>query len=175
MQVQYSLLDTRPQHGLVDLCRKSNVHLLSYGTVAGGFLSEYWQERSEPAPPFDNRSLTKYKLIIDEFGGWELFQDLLRVLGSIAGRHGSDIATVATKAVLDRPQVAAVIVGARNRKHLSANRAVTQLDLTPADLAEIDRVLRNRRGPQGDVFALERDRHGPHGSIMKYDLNRLAS
>src|SRR5205807_7962667 len=31
-----------------------------------------WLGRPEPAGPFDNRSLTKYKLIIDDFGGWDL-------------------------------------------------------------------------------------------------------
>ena len=80
MQVQYSLLDDRPEHGLVDLCRKHGIHLLCYGTVAGGFLSDRWLGAPEPQPPFENRSLTKYKLIIDDFGGWDLFQELLRTL-----------------------------------------------------------------------------------------------
>src|SRR5205823_14531337 len=26
LQVQYSLLDNRPEHGLVDLCRRGNIH-----------------------------------------------------------------------------------------------------------------------------------------------------
>jgi hypothetical protein len=30
----------------------------------------------EPTQPFENRSIVKYKLIVDEFGGWELFQEL---------------------------------------------------------------------------------------------------
>ena len=38
--------------------------------------------------------------------------------------------------------------------------------------AEIAGILRHRKGPQGDTFALERDREGPHGSIMKYNLSR---
>ena len=32
-----------------------------------------------------------------------------------------------------------------------------------------------RDGPEGDTFALERDRTGRHGSIMKYNLNAKAS
>src|SRR5581483_11319922 len=115
MQVQYSLLDVRPEHGLVELCRRHDVHLLVYGTVAGGFLSDRWLGAGEPQPPFENRSLTKYKLIIDDFGGWDLFQALLRVLRRIADRLGAEIASVASRVMLDRPMVAAVIVGARNR------------------------------------------------------------
>jgi len=172
MQVQYSLLDARPENGLVDACRRHAVQLLCYGTVAGGFLSDRWLGRPEPRPPFENRSLTKYKLIIDDFGGWDLFQALLRTLRQVAERHGTDIATVASRFVLDRPMVAGVIVGARNRSHLAANIGISDCALTDADQAEIDAVLRERNGPYGDTFALERDRTGRHGAIMKYNLSR---
>jgi len=175
MQVQYSLLDARPEHGLVALGRRHGMQLLCYGSVAGGFLSDRWLGRPEPRPPFENRSLTKYKLIIDDFGGWELFQHLLTSLRSIADAHRSDIATVASRAMLDRPQVSAVIVGARNQNYLEANRAIARLKLDADDHARIDEVLRQRQGPQGDTFALERDRGGRHGSIMKYNLNKEAS
>lgn len=174
MQVQYSLLDARPQHGLIDLCKENNVYLLCYGSVAGGFLSDAWLGRSEPTPPFENRSLTKYKLIIDDFGGWDIFQELLRVLRKIADRHEADIATVASRVILDRPQVGAVIIGARNRSHLLANMAIMRVKLTPFDLDEVNSVLAHRHGPEGDTFTLERDRIGRHGSIMKYNLNKQA-
>ena len=171
LQVQYSLLDVRPEHGLADLCRRHDIHLLVYGTVAGGFLSDRWLGAAEPGPPFANRSLTKYKLIIDDFGGWDLFQALLRALRRIADRLGSDIASVASRAILDRPAVAAVIVGARNGAHLARNVALSSLPLARADHADIDAVLAERKGPAGDTFALERDRTGRHGAIMKYNLN----
>jgi aryl-alcohol dehydrogenase-like predicted oxidoreductase len=175
MQVQYSLLDARPEHGLVELCRKAVIHLLCYGSVAGGFLADRWFGVPEPRQPLENRSLTKYKLIIDDFGGWSLFQELLRALRRVADRHDTDIATVARRAMLDRPQVAAVIVGARNRSHLAANLAITALQLTPEDHAEINAVLAKRKGPDGDCFTLERDRAGRHGAIMKYNLNKGAA
>ena len=174
MQVQYSLLDNRPEHGLVEFCRKNNVRILCYGTVAGGFVSDHWLGAPEPQPPFENRSLTKYKLIIDDFGGWDLFQELLRVLRSIADRHGTDIASIASRTMLDRPMVAAVIVGARNRAHLHRNVGITAIALSEADHAAIREVTSRRRGPVGDTFTLERDRNGRHGSIMKYNLNQGA-
>jgi aryl-alcohol dehydrogenase-like predicted oxidoreductase len=174
MQVQYSLLDSRPEHGLVAFCRENNVRLLCYGTVAGGFLSERWLGAAEPRPPFENRSLTKYKLIIDDFGGWALFQELLARLAAIARRHGSDIASVSSRAILDRPMVAAVIVGARNQAHVAANAAMTALALDQVDHDTIAAVLARRQGPAGDTFTLERDRNGRHGAIMKYNLNKVA-
>jgi aryl-alcohol dehydrogenase-like predicted oxidoreductase len=174
MQVQYSLLDGRPENGLVELCCANNVHLLCYGSVAGGFLSDAWLGRPEPAGALENRSLTKYKLVIDDFGGWTLFQELLCSLRRVADRHGADIATVASRAVLDRQGVAAAIVGVRNRAHLASNLAISDLRLTDQDRAEIAAVLARRNGPLGDTFELERDRAGRHGAIMKYNLSRVA-
>ncbi|MCX5515056.1 aldo/keto reductase [Kaistia algarum] len=171
LQVQYSVLDHRPENGLVELCAANGIDLLCYGSVAGGFLGERWLGVAEPKGELENRSLTKYKLIIDDFGGWALFQELLAALASVAARHGVDIATVASRHVLDRAGVAAVIVGARNRSHLARNLAIGALHLTDEDRAAIDAVIAKRQGPEGDVYTLERDRTGRHGSIMKYNLN----
>jgi aryl-alcohol dehydrogenase-like predicted oxidoreductase len=173
LQAQYSLLDQRPEGGMIDLCRQHHVALLCYGTVAGGFLSERWVGRHEPGSELTNRSLIKYRLIIEDFGGWALFQELLTTLERIAVKHRCDIATVASRAVLDRDQVAAVIVGATNASHLGAHRRIETLTLDAADRDAIQAVLRRSRGLQGDVFALERDRNGRHGRIMKYDLNQF--
>jgi len=172
-QVQYSLLDDRPTHGMVDFCRLHDIRLLCYGTVSGGFLSERWLGKTSPEPGTGNRSLIKYRLIIDEFGGWDLFQELLRVLATIAAAHDTDIATVASRVMLDREQVAAAIVGAVNTSHLSAHVGIGEVKLTDAERAMIDRVTQRRRGPAGDVYDLERDRTGVHGRIMKYGLNAL--
>ena len=58
-----------------------------------------------------NSSLTKYGLIIDEFGGWDPYQDLLVVLASVAKKYDVSIGTVALRWVLERPRVAAAIGG----------------------------------------------------------------
>jgi aryl-alcohol dehydrogenase-like predicted oxidoreductase len=175
LQVQYSVLDHRPENGMVDLCRANSIALLCYGSVAGGFLSDRWFGAPEPKGHLENRSLTKYKLIIDDFGGWTLFQELLATLRRIADRHKTDIASVAGRVVLDRPGVAAIIVGARSRRHVSANAGVSDIWLTADDRHELAAVLDRRSGPLGDVYTLERDRAGRHGSIMKYNLNAEAS
>jgi aryl-alcohol dehydrogenase-like predicted oxidoreductase len=172
LQLQYSLLDRRPEKEMVDLARDNEFALFCYGTVAGGFLGDRWLGRPEPQHPMPNRSLTKYKLIIDDIGGWDFFQALLRALRRIADRHGADIATVASAAMLTKPGVAAVIVGARNRDHLASNLAIADLQLSTVDLAEIDAVMSESRPLDGDVYTLERDRDGRHGSIMKYNLNK---
>ena len=173
LQLQYSLLDNRPAKRMVAVAAEHDVALLCYGTVAGGFLSDAWLGKPEPDGAVENRSLPKYKLIIDDFGGWALFQRLLRVLRAVADRHGVDIATVASAAVLARPGVAAVIVGARTRDHLPANLAIGQLVLDADDLSNIQAVLADARELEGDVYALERGSR--HGGVMKYNLNKGAA
>jgi len=67
-----------------------------------------------------NRSLVKYWLIIEEFGGWELFQELLEVLKRIAKDHSPiyvtcdfkidvTIAMVAIQYVLSKHFITAII------------------------------------------------------------------
>jgi len=170
-QLQYSLVDDRPGIRMVDFCREHGIELLCYGTVLGGFMSERWLRRPEPRGTLQNRSLVKYKLIIDDFGGWDLFQELLQVLATAAAKHGTDIATIASRAMLDRPQVAAVIVGAINTSHLQAHEQIGTLELDAEDLGAIAAVTDYRRGPRDDVYVLERDRTGRHGQIMKYQLS----
>jgi aryl-alcohol dehydrogenase-like predicted oxidoreductase len=173
-QVQYSLLDHRPEKELIALCTKHNMHLLCYGTVAGGFLSEPWLGTKDPLPPFENRSLVKYRLMIEEFGGWELFQNLLQTLKFVADKHHVSISNVASRYMLERPQVAGIIVGARTAHHLKENLRVFDFRLDQDDYSYINKVLVQRKGPSGDVFDIERIKDGPHGTIMKYNLNQLA-
>ena len=170
MQVQYSLLDDRPARGMADLCARHGMRLLCYGTVAGGFLSERWLGAAEPAEPLENRSLTKYKLIIDDAGGWDWFQALLRALAAAGARHDAGIAAIASRMVLDFPHVAAAIVGVRNRAHLAEHARLCDIALSETDRTEIAAVLAQRRALDGDVYTLERDRAGRHGRIMKYNL-----
>ena len=171
LQVQYSALDARPAGSLAAACEALGVRLLCYGSLAGGFLSARWLGQPAPTGPLENRSLVKYRLIIEEFGGWDLFQHLLQVLQAVADRHGVSLSAVASRHVLDQPHVAAVIVGARHAGHLPATLAIQDLRLTARDRAEIDAVLSQRAGPAGEVYALERDRTGRHGAIMKYNLS----
>ena len=171
IQVQYSLLDRRPEHGLLDLCRQRGVRLFCYGSLAGGFVSDKWLGQSAPSD-LDNRSLVKYRLIIEELGGWEAFQALLRELAAIAARHGVSLSAVAVRWTLDRPGVAGAIVGMRSSRHIAANRAVFGLALDDADRRALDRWVAAHPGPQGDTFGLERLPGGRHSSIMKTDLNK---
>jgi aryl-alcohol dehydrogenase-like predicted oxidoreductase len=170
-QVQYSVMDRRPATAMAALCDEAGIQLLCYGGIAGGFLSDRYLDQPAPVAPLDNRSLVKYQLIIDEFGGWDRFQAMLRVLRAIADRHAVSISAVALRWVLDQPRVAGVIVGARHGRHLADLEHVAALSLTAADRAAIAAAQEGSAGPAGDVYELERAPGGAHGAIMRYTLN----
>jgi len=168
-QLQYSVLDRRPENGLAAFCAAHGIRLLCYGTLAGGFIGERWLGAPEPHPPFANRSLVKYRLIVDDFGGWRPFQELLAVLDAIATRHRVSVASVAIRYVLDKPGVAGAIVGARNAAHL--DDLVQAMTLDEWDRAAIARIVSQATGPRGDCYELERVEKGPHSMIMWKNQN----
>jgi aryl-alcohol dehydrogenase-like predicted oxidoreductase len=170
-QVQLSLLDRRALGAMARACAERGVSLLAFGALAGGFVHERWLGAPPPDEPLENRSLVKYRLIIEEFGGWESFQQLLAVLGRIAARHATSIGSVALRWVLDQPTVAAVIVGARHAGHLEATLDAVRLALTGEERALLDTLVASA-GPHGDVYTLERDKGGRHAAVMRYNLNR---
>ena len=146
-QVQYSVLDRRPANGMAAQCARDGIGLLCYGALAGGFLSDRYMGRPDPAPPLENRSLVKYRLIIDEFGGWDRFQEMLAALGGVAARHGVGIGAVALRWVLDQSGVSGVIVGARHARHLDQARQACVLALDDDDRAAVARVQSAASGP----------------------------
>ena len=101
----------------------------------------------------------------------DLFQALLGVLDTIARRHGVTIAAVASRAILDRPNVGAVIIGARTARHLEQTLPIFDIRLGDEDRTALETILGEARGPSGPIFALEADKTGRHGRIMKYNLN----
>ena len=66
------------------------------------------------------------------------------------------LGAVAIRWVLDRPQVGATIGGATRARHLAATIAAASLVLDGDDRAAIEGAIGPRRGPDGDVYALER-------------------
>ncbi|KAJ6514612.1 NADP-dependent oxidoreductase domain-containing protein [Mycena vulgaris] len=151
-QVQFSLIDTRPLHGMTDVCQRHGVKLLTYGTLCGGFLADRWLD--QPEPDLYSGQLTpsqrKYlDMIVKAWGTWTLFQALLHCLRAIGDRHGGlSISNIATRWVLDQPCVGAVLIGARLglSDHLADNARVFGRRLTREDEREIEDVLRYSNG-----------------------------
>jgi aryl-alcohol dehydrogenase-like predicted oxidoreductase len=155
-QLQYSLLDRRPENGMAEFCQQHGISLLPYGVLAGGLMSDAFLDVPASAVKLDTFSKRKYSAVIEAAGGWDWFQRLLRVLRGVADRHDSNIANVASRWVLDRPGVAGVILGARNALHLDDHVALASLKLDEQDLAGIQEVLEDGKRPRGDCYQWER-------------------
>ncbi|HEU5488525.1 MAG TPA: aldo/keto reductase, partial [Candidatus Nitrosotalea sp.] len=152
-QVQYSIIDQRPQVKMAPFCKKHEMNILAYGTLCGGFLSEKYLGKPEPSrSDIDTYSLQKYKNVIDAWGGWKLFQELLSTLNEIATKHDSSIANVATRYILDKPAVAGVIIGARLgiSDNKSDNLKVFSLSLDKED----DEKIKTVTSKANDLFSV---------------------
>ncbi|PIA39253.1 hypothetical protein AQUCO_02700438v1 [Aquilegia coerulea] len=127
-QVQHSIVDMRPQQKMAELCQHTGVKLITYGTVMGGLLSEKFLDTnlSIPfaGPPLNTPSLQKYKRMVDAWGGWGLFQALLKTL--------------------NQPSVAGSMVGVRLglSEHIQDCKAVFSLTLDEDDFNNIEEVTK---------------------------------
>jgi aryl-alcohol dehydrogenase-like predicted oxidoreductase len=142
-QVQYSLIDRRPEELMIPLCKKYDIKLLAYGTLCGGLLSERFLNQPEPfGELLYTASLHKYKNMIDRWGNWQLFQELLKTLKNIAVKYKVTIANVAVRYVLENPVVGGAIIGVRLgiSEHIEQNSKVFSFALDQVDIEEINRV-----------------------------------
>ena len=142
-QIQFSIIDRRPEVKMISFCKEHNISLLAYGSICGGLLSERYVGRKEPsAIELDTLSLRKYKRMIDTWGGWNLFQKLLLTLNDVAKKHNVSIANVATNYILAKPTVAGVIIGVRLGivDHLGENANVFTFNLDNSDRDYIDAI-----------------------------------
>ncbi len=158
-QVQLSLLDRRPLGSLAPFCDDRGVALLCYGSLAGGLLAD--------GTAADSRSVTKYRLIVEDVGGPAALERARGELARIAARESASPGDVAAAWALGQRAVGAVVVGLSRRGLAADPRAVR---LRPEDHAALAATV--SATVPGAVYEAERDRAGPHGRIMRYDLNR---
>jgi aryl-alcohol dehydrogenase-like predicted oxidoreductase len=142
-QVQFSVIDRRPQTAMINYCQQHDIQLLAYGTLGGGLISEQYLQAREPKGfELKTASLKKYKNMVNAWGGWDLFQKLLSTLQDIATKYQVSISNVAVRYILEQPAVAGAIVGARLSisEHIQDNAKIFSFSLSPEDYQQIDAV-----------------------------------
>lgn len=167
-QVQFSLLDRRPLNGMLEYCMSKNIKLFTYGSVGGGLLSDKYVEAEPKKGLFgqarygnvdlNTSSLKMYWNVAKQFGGQELWRELLQVLHQVAQKHNVSVANVALRWVMQQGDGQAVfpIVGLRGSSHIEDNSRVLALTLDASDLTAIQAVLDKSKGPKGDCYSFER-------------------
>jgi len=156
-QVQYSVLDPRPEKYMTGFCKKHDIGILAFGTVAGGFLTNRYLGARPSDVKLNTYSYQKYASIVRMRGGWDWYQSLLQVLDRIGRQYGVGIAEVSTRYILQQDGVSGVIIGARNARHIDQHKALFSFSLTRRDMGEIQDFLSNTGTlPQADVYQWER-------------------
>ena len=152
-QICYSLLDRRASFEMSELCKEFNIKLFAFGTLAGGFLSNRWLGKKEPKIDNDlNWSQMKYKRFIDITGGWDKFQKLLEQLDLIAEKKNTSIANISSRYILEDPNVASVIIGARlgENNHIEDHKKISNITLSLEEKNLISKSLNLLNRVPGD-------------------------
>lgn len=170
-QVQFSLLDRRPLNGMIQYCEAHGIKLISYGSLAGGLLSDKHVVKQPkeggflnmgkgryPNVDLNTSSLKMYWNTVKLFGGQELWRELLVVLSEVADSHKVSVSNVALRWVMQQGNGDTVrpLVGLRGVQHIEDNARVFSFTLSGDDMAKIDQVLARSSGPKGDVYSFER-------------------
>lgn len=166
-QVQYSLLDRRPEWRMLKYCKEQGIKLTVFGAVAGGLLSDSFLGLSQSAlaKKLDSVSRRMYSQSLKRWSSsWDLFQQLLKVLKSIgqAKTPPLTIATVACAWVLRRLDDigagGALILGVRDAGHLDEHTILLRGEamLTAEDMADIEAILSKGNPPRTDPWYEER-------------------
>ena len=150
-QVVCSLIDRRAMGPLAQVCTQHGVHLLVYGPMLGGFLSDRWLNQPEPANVPD-WSKMKYKRFIDATGGWPAYQRILNAAQQMADKHGTSLSNVASRWVLDHDHIAAIIIGIRpgENDHRADNAKLFSFTLDPEDHALLNAAFEHTKPIPGD-------------------------
>jgi aryl-alcohol dehydrogenase-like predicted oxidoreductase len=141
VQNEYSLLHREPEEGVLAECERQGLAFLPFFPLKSGLLTGKYR-KGQPIP--EDTRVAKYeryrKLLTDEN------LDKVEVLIEYAESRGHTILELAFSWLLAHRVVASVIAGASSAQQLSANAAAASWKLTPADLQEIDALLRADAG-----------------------------
>jgi aryl-alcohol dehydrogenase-like predicted oxidoreductase len=134
VQNDYSLMKRDPEADVLPECARTGVGFLPYFPLANGLLTGKYRK----GEPFPESSRGK-----DAFGP-RIFtpENLERVetLRAFAESHSRSLLELAFSWLVARPEVCSVIAGAKTPDQVRANSVAASWKLTPADLAELNRI-----------------------------------
>ncbi len=131
LEPEYNLYDRAKFDGaLSDLCVAEEIGVITYFSLAKGFLSGKYRSEADLAQSPRGGAAKGY---LDARG-----LRILDALSAVAARHGAKPAEVALAWIMQRPGVTAPIASATKPEHLESLVAATQLSLSALDVAALD-------------------------------------
>jgi aryl-alcohol dehydrogenase-like predicted oxidoreductase len=160
LQIEYSLLSRGIEAEILPTARELGIGITAYGVLCRGLLSGHWSKERSVAPG-DFRSFSP------RFRGENLDRNLALVeaLRSIAREIGVTVAQIAIAWVLSRGNDIVPLIGARQRDRLAEALGALDVNLTPDDLAQIERAVppgaaAGDRYPTPQMAHLDSERRG---------------
>ena len=135
-QDEYSLVVRHIDRELVPALQAYDMGLLPFFPLASGLLTGKYK-RNAPMPA--GTRLTNTQRLADRFLT-EMNWQIAEKLGDFAATRGKSLLELAFSWLACRPQVASVIAGATKPEQIEANVKAADWVLTPAEMAEIDRI-----------------------------------
>ena len=133
VQNEYSLLHREPEQQVLAECEREGLAFLPYFPLASGMLTGKYR-RGEPLPENARLSNGRPRFVNDRNLG------IVEELINFAAFRGHSLLELAFSWLLTRPAVASVIAGATSPEQVRANVQAAGWHLSPADLAEIDKL-----------------------------------
>ena len=136
VQPHYHMLEREIEHELVPYCAWSNIGILPYFPLAGGFLTGKYK-RDEPIPPGSRGEFSQYvKRYLTDANF-----DKLDQLRAFAESHGRTLHSLAFAWLLNNQQISSVISGVTNPEQVTDNAAALGWTLSGEEMTEIRAML----------------------------------
>jgi aryl-alcohol dehydrogenase-like predicted oxidoreductase len=136
LQIEYSLLSRAVEAEVLPTLRELGIGLTAYGVLGRGLISGHWNA-GRVATPGDSRAFSP------RFSREHLEHNLALVeaLRPVAEAKGCTLAQLAIAWVAAQGADIVALVGARTRERLAEALPAAELELTPDDLAEIEKAV----------------------------------
>ncbi|WP_416311382.1 aldo/keto reductase [Pseudomonas sp. W03] len=137
LQSEYSLWTRDPEeNGVLETCRRLGVGFVPYSPLGRGFLTGALQSP-------DDFAEDDYRRVSPRFTGENFAKNLQLVekIGELAAARGVKPSQLALAWVLAQGEHLVPIPGTKQRKYLEENVAAVTLELSAAELAEIDAIF----------------------------------
>ena len=135
LQIEYSLISRGLENDILPVARELGIGITAYGVLSRGLISGHWSKARAAESDFRN--------INPRFQGHNLDKNLLLVerIRALAAAKNVTVAQLAIAWVLAQGADIVPLVGARKRERLSEALGALKVNLTPADLREIELVV----------------------------------
>ena len=138
VQNEYSLFHREPEREVLAECERRGLAFSPYFPLANGLLTGKYRA-GRPLPQGTRISGTeRFGKLLDE-----VHLQTVEALARFAESRGHTLLELAFSWLLARPVVPSVIAGATSAQQIRSNAAAVGWKLTPADLAEVDRILQH--------------------------------